>query len=251
MQLQGPGTRDEALLRCERRPPPAALHPPAPPLNSPFWANASPPGCRRSRSRRPRRLPTLLSNSLPQCGFSAPNPHLSSPRIVNLGCLAPVLSYILTIPRAGFPFTLASSLIRNSALFLLSFFYYGAGSFPRWLRGRFYLRTLFCPLRNSFCDHTSGRRRTTLSTSYIPLTSRLFIHSTPICTFPVLLCHVCVTCSPTEGQSIDARRYSELCAGLWTSRSGANTCVISVYIRETPRSISKENEAKMEFNAQQ
>jgi hypothetical protein len=150
-----PAREMRASCGASARPPPAALLAPAPPLNRLFWANASPPGCGRSRCLRPRRLPTLLSNSLPQCGSLASTLHLATDPILNLGCPAAVLSYILTIPRAGFLFTLASSFIRNPALFLFTFFYYGAGSFPRWLRGGFYLRTLFCSFYDSFCDHTS------------------------------------------------------------------------------------------------
>lgn len=93
---------------------------------------------------RPRRLPMLFSNSLPQSGSSAPASHMSILPVVTLGSLQSASHYIRICPRATFVLTLASSLFRNHALFLLHiFFYLERAPYRAGSEGDIVLRTLF------------------------------------------------------------------------------------------------------------
>ncbi|KAF9741607.1 hypothetical protein PMIN01_01146 [Paraphaeosphaeria minitans] len=93
---------------------------------------------------RPRRLPVLFSNSLPRTGSSAPASHMSILPVVTLGSFQPASHYIRIHPRATFVVTLASSLFRNHALFLLFIhFYLERAPYRAGSEGDIVLRTLF------------------------------------------------------------------------------------------------------------
>ncbi|KAK7178910.1 uncharacterized protein CC84DRAFT_62256 [Paraphaeosphaeria sporulosa] len=93
---------------------------------------------------RPRRLPMLFSNSLPQSGSSAPASHMSILPVVTLGSFQPASHYIRRYPRTTFVLTLASSLFRNHALFLpFILFYLERAPYRAGSEGDIVLRTLF------------------------------------------------------------------------------------------------------------
>lgn len=119
---------------------------------------------------RPRRLPMPFSNSLPQCGSSAPALYMSirshhhsrnPPARLSLYTHIPsnfVSSYFGLVTLSERPITTIHS------------FLFGAGSLPRWQRGRHCSPyTLLIWLQAFFCHHTVVHSRTALSTSYIPL----------------------------------------------------------------------------------
>jgi hypothetical protein len=125
---------------------------------------------------RPRRLPMLFSNSPPQTASSAPASHVSVLAVLPVvppGGVQPASHYIRTRPRATVGLTLASSLFRNHALFLLLILFhrerapYRAGS-----EGDIVLRTLFssgCGLSFLATPSSSSlHSRTTAPTSHIP-----------------------------------------------------------------------------------